>query len=50
MAEQEQTEKERRPLIRHDHRKRSVRAWVVPLVIIVAIIIFLPKIVALLEK
>lgn len=43
-------EKKNRPLIRHDHKKRPVRAWVIPLALILAIIIFLPKIVALLDK
>ncbi len=37
-----------RPLITHHHRKRSVLTWLVPLAIIIAIMIFLPKLVALL--
>ena len=41
---------ERGRLFRNDHQKRSVRAWILPLAIIVAVIIFLPKLVALLEK
>lgn len=41
---------ERRPLIGHPHRKRSLTTWVVPLVIIVAIMVLLPRIVALFER
>lgn len=41
---------ERKRLIRSDHRKRPLGAWVVPLVIILVIMIFLPKLVAFLEK
>jgi len=37
-------------LIRHDLKKRPLRTWVLPLAIILVIIIFLPKLVALLEK
>ena len=40
----------RRRLFRHDHKKRSVRTWVVPLLVILGIIILLPKLVGLLEK
>lgn len=50
MTDSQTPEKEPRRLIRHDHRKRPLRAWIVPLIVILAIIIFLPKIVALLEK
>lgn len=50
MVERENQDIDRRPLVRHDHKKRPVRAWVIPLAVILAIIIFLPKIVALLEK
>ena len=39
-----------RRLIGHGHRKRSLWVWIVPLAIILAVIIFLPKLVALLEK
>jgi|GEM_PF-6562335 len=45
-----ETKPERKRLIRNDHQKRSVRAWILPLVIIVMIMVLLPKIVALLEK
>ncbi len=43
-------ENPRRGLIRHDLKKRSVRSWVVPLLVVVALIFFLPRLVALLEK
>jgi len=38
----------RRPLISHEHRKRSVLAWLVPLAVIIAIMVLLPKVVGLL--
>ncbi len=40
---------ERRPLIVHNHQKRSVTTWLVPLVIILAVMIFLPKVIELLD-
>ena len=39
--------KRHRPLITHHHRKRSLLTWLVPLAIIIAIMVFLPKLVAL---
>jgi len=39
----------RRRLFDHDHDKRPLRTWVVPLLIILAVIIFLPRLVGLLE-
>ena len=50
MSDSENQGKNPRRLIRHDHKKRPLRTWIVPLVIILTIIIFLPKLVALLEK
>lgn len=47
---EDETKPERKRLIRSDHKKRPLGAWVVPLVIIVVIMIFLPKFVAFLEK
>ena len=41
--------KKRKPLVTHHHRKRSVTQWLVPLVLIIAVMIFLPKILAMLE-
>jgi len=35
----------RRPLIVNPHRKRSVRVWVLPLALIVAVIVFLPRLI-----
>lgn len=39
--------KRHRPLITHNHRKRSLLTWLVPLAIIIAIMVFLPKLVVL---
>jgi hypothetical protein len=50
VSDSDQQEKTQRRLIRHDHKKRPLRAWIVPLAIILVIIIFLPKLVALIEK
>jgi hypothetical protein len=40
----------RRPLISHQHRKRSLTMWLLPLAVIVAIMVFLPRLVALLAQ
>ncbi len=40
----------RRPLITHHHRKRSLLTWLVPLAIIIAIMVLLPRLVNLLES
>ncbi len=40
----------RRPLITHNYRKRSLTTWLVPLAVIIAIMIFLPKLIDMLEK
>ena len=40
----------RRPLISHQYRKRSLTMWLLPLAVIVAIMIFLPRLVALLVQ
>ena len=39
----------RRPLVANPHRKRSVRIWIIPLVIILGVIYFLPRLLELLE-
>lgn len=39
----------RRPLIVNPHRKRSVRVWIVPLAVILAVILLLPRLLDLLE-
>jgi hypothetical protein len=49
MSEKPQGEKPRQRLFGHGHRKRSVRAWLWPLLIILAVIYFLPRLVGLLE-
>jgi hypothetical protein len=50
VVDETKPERPRRRLFGHEHRKRSLRAWVIPLLIILGIIIFLPRLVALLEK
>lgn len=39
----------RRPLIVSNHKKQSLNTWLVPLIVILAIIIFLPKVIELLD-
>ena len=39
----------RRPLVTNPHRKRSVRIWIIPLVVILGVIYFLPRLLGLLE-
>ncbi len=39
----------RRPLIVNNHKKQSVTTWLVPLAVILAIMIFLPKVMDLLD-
>ena len=50
MDEMNQEETPRRKLFETQHRKRSVVHWLVPLVIIIAVIIFLPRVMELLEN
>lgn len=49
MSENQPRDK-RRPLIAHRHRKRPLLTWIVPLGIIIAIMILLPKLVDLLTR
>lgn len=39
----------RKPLVERSHRPKRLSTWLGPLIIVVAIIIFLPKILALFE-
>jgi len=39
----------RRPLIVNNHKKQSLSTWLVPLAVILAIIIFLPRVIDLLD-
>ena len=39
----------RRPLVVQHHRRRSLRVWIIPLVGILLVIYFLPRLLALLE-
>jgi hypothetical protein len=39
----------RRPLIVNNHKKQSVTTWLVPLVVILAIIVFLPKVIEIFD-
>lgn len=46
----ESPDHEKRPrLIRREYKPKRLSTWLVPLIIVVAIIIFLPKILALLD-
>ena len=38
----------RRPLFNRVHRKRSLSRWIVPLIIILAVIFFLPRVMEIL--
>ncbi len=38
----------RRPLIVNNHKKQSIYTWLVPLVVILAVMVFLPKVIDLL--
>lgn len=40
---------QRRPLVFNTNKKRSVTAWLVPLVVILAIMFFLPRVMELLD-
>lgn len=39
----------RRPLVVNHHRKRSLGNWLLPLAVILVLIVFLPKLAALLD-
>jgi len=49
VADNPKQEGPRRPLADRRHRQRPLRYWVVPLLIILLIIIFLPRLLALLD-
>jgi len=36
---------ERRPLIVNSHKKRSLNTWLLPLLVIIAIMVFLPRVI-----
>lgn len=38
----------RRPLVVNNHKKQSLSTWLLPLILILAIIIFLPRVIDLL--
>lgn len=42
--------KKRRPLISHPHRKRSPLTWIVLLALIIAVMVLLPRLVAVLDS
>jgi len=46
----ETSRKNRRPLISHNHQKRSLTPWILPLAAIIAVMVFLPTLVSLLER
>jgi hypothetical protein len=45
---EEEPEKNRRPLFTRTHQKASLSRWVIPLIIILAVIFFLPRVMDLL--
>ena len=49
MTEDRPPEDRRKPLISHEHKPRPLRNWIVLLLIVLAIIIFLPRLLELLE-
>ncbi len=49
MTEDQPQKDRRKPLIAHEHKRRPLRNWIVPLLIVLAIIIFLPRLLELLE-
>ena len=49
MTEDQDHEDRRKRLISHEHKRRPLRNWIVPLLIVLAIIIFLPRLLELLE-
>jgi|GEM_PF-4366121 len=42
-------ERPRAPLFERRYERRSVSAWLVPLIIIIAVIVFLPRVMEMLE-
>lgn len=49
MTEDRPPEDRRKRLIDHDYKRRPLRNWIVPLLIVLGIIIFLPRLLELLE-
>ncbi len=50
MTEDPRPDQPRKRLFEHQHRKRPLRNWIVPLVIIVGVMVLLTKIIDLIEK
>ena len=49
MTENRPPEDRKKRLIDHDYKRRPLRNWIVPLLIVLGIIIFLPRLLELLE-
>ncbi len=49
MTENRTPEDRKKRLIDHDYKRRPLRNWIVPLLIVLGIIIFLPRLLELLE-
>ena len=49
MTEDRPRKDRRKRLIDHDYKRRPLRNWIVPLLIVLGIIIFLPRLLELLE-
>ena len=50
MTEDPKPGQPRKRLVDHHHKKRPLRNWIVPLLIILAIMVLLPKVIRLIEK
>ena len=50
MTEDPRPDRPRKRLFDHHHEKRPLRNWVVPLLIIVAVMVLLTKVIGLVEK
>lgn len=49
MTEDQSRRDGRKRLIDHQHKRRPLRNWIIPLLIVLAIIIFLPRLLEFLE-
>jgi len=49
MTEDRPPEDRKKRLIDHEYKRRPLRNWIIPLLIVLAVIIFLPRLLELLE-
>ncbi|MCK9996069.1 MAG: hypothetical protein KAH56_07295 [Candidatus Krumholzibacteria bacterium] len=50
MTEDPRPNQPRKRLFDHHHKKRPLRTWIVPLLVIVAVMLLLTKVIGLIEK